>query len=308
MNQSHHGHQVVTKVIPFAARFFVLSIWSWAYTGQKGQRLSKTPAISGISFDEFGGKNNPPFPLFALATSYSQIFGHHIQILPYHSAAMESAMSLRTPEDPTQFNNADNIERYLQEDGHRIWGFVIYRCTYFSDADWDIVMSYLRSQIQRILQMDNGLDMLSSLRLTVFSDPSLYANASTSAIRAHFTQWAATAPAQEQGAGMSAGLSQRYRYCIMVDAEALNSVLREGSEPETLSDGFVNLIWKDWEPEPPRPNRRETPEEPIEGCTRHDVGWMRVAYQDVGVGMYYYLRDYNDRYREYRRPPEVARG
>ena len=32
----------------------------------------------------------------------------------------------------TRLNNADNIERYLQEDSHRTWGWVIYRCTYGS--------------------------------------------------------------------------------------------------------------------------------------------------------------------------------
>ena len=40
-----------------------------------------------------------------------------------------------------------------------------------------------------------------------------------------------------------------------------------------------------------------------------DVGWMKVEYQDVAVGMYYRLRDLSgDWHREYRRPPEVARA
>jgi hypothetical protein len=41
--------------------------------------------------------------------------------------------SRRTPERETVFNNADNVERQLQEDGHKIWGWVIYRCTYAND-------------------------------------------------------------------------------------------------------------------------------------------------------------------------------
>ena len=103
-------------------------------------------------------------------------------------------------------------------------------------------------------------------------------------------------------------MSQRYRYCVQVDAEALEAVIHAAAptEPDASSDGFVNLVWKDWEPA--RPDPREEVLEPIEGCTAHDVGWMRVAYQDVMVDMYYYLRDYNDWYREYRRPPEVARA
>ena len=216
-------------------------------------------------------------------------------------------MSRRTPQRSTLFNDADNIERYLQEDGHRTWGFVIYRCTYESDDDWDQFMECLRDQIRRSLEHSNGLDMMDSLSITVFEDRSILDGASTSVVREHFKQWAATAPQQEQGTGPA--LSQRYRYCVQVDAVALESVIHDApspSQPDTISDGFVNLIWRDWEPSKLDP--RQTPEEPIEGCTQHEVGWMRVAYQDVMVGMQYYLRDWNDWYSEYRRPPEVARA
>jgi hypothetical protein len=103
--------------------------------------------------------------------------------------------------------------------------------------------------------------------------------------------------------GTGPALSQRYRYCVQVDAVALESVIHGAPSPP---QGFVNFIWKDWEPS--RPDPREEVEEPIEGCTQHKVGWMRVAYQGVMVGMYYYLHDWNDWYAEYRRPPEVARA
>jgi hypothetical protein len=33
------------------------------------------------------------------------------------------------------FNNADNIERQLQEDGDKTWGCVIYRCTYMRNEE-----------------------------------------------------------------------------------------------------------------------------------------------------------------------------
>ena len=160
-------------------------------------------------------------------------------------------------------------------------------------------MERLRGRIRRTLEIYNGLDMMDSLSITVFEDRSILDDASTSVVRKHFKQRAATAPQQEQGTGPA--LSQRYRYCVQVDAEALESVIHD-----TISDGFVNLIWKDWEPD--KPDHREEVEEPIEGCTQHKVGWMNVAYQDVMVGMYYYLRGWNDWYTEYRRPPEVARA
>jgi hypothetical protein len=43
------------------------------------------------------------------------------------------AMSRRTPELRSCFDDADNIERGLEEDGHRTLDFVIYRRTYDSD-------------------------------------------------------------------------------------------------------------------------------------------------------------------------------
>lgn len=37
---------------------------------------------------------------------------------------------------PNRFNIVLNIEKSLQQDEHQTWGFVIYCCTYTSDADW----------------------------------------------------------------------------------------------------------------------------------------------------------------------------
>ena len=199
----------------------------------------------------------------------------------------------------TSFNTADNIERYLREDGHRTWGFVIYRCTYDSDDDWNKFMEHLRHQIRDALEFYNGLDIMDSLGLTVIDDRSILDDASTSFVREHFKQWAATAPEQEQGVGIGPGLSQRYRYCIQVDDFALESII------EDENDGYVNLIQKDWEPH--TADAREPAEDPIEDCTLHDVGWMMVAYRDVMVDMYYQLRGYNW-HTEYRRPPKVAHG
>jgi hypothetical protein len=206
----------------------------------------------------------------------------------------------RWPDGGTRFNNADNVERYLQEDGHRTWGLVIYRCTYARDDDWNKFMELLRQHIQRALKCYNGLDLMESLSLTVIEDPSTLDDASTSFVREHFKQWVTTAPEREQGEGVRPGLSQRYRYCIQVDDAALESIM----EDEDEGDGFVNLIKLEWVPETPHP--REPVEDPIEDCTLFDVGWIMVAWKEVMVDMYHLLRDYDDWCREYRRPPEVA--
>src|SRR5436305_4047404 len=176
-------------------------------------------AATGIQIEEFCHRLNSPITLLHEQYAMSQPF---------------TESSRRTPQYSTNLNNADNIERYLQEDGHRTWGFVIYRCTYDSDDDWNKFMEHLRHHIRQALEVYNGLDMMDSLSLTVIEDRSILDDASTSFVREHFKQWAATAPEQEQGEGIGPGLSQRYRYCIQVDDAALESII------EDKNDGFIN--------------------------------------------------------------------
>jgi hypothetical protein len=76
--------------------------------------------------------------------------------------------------------------------------------------------------------------------------------------------------------------------------------------------GYVNLISKEWEPYDPVEYEdeneivEEPPEEPIEGCTLHDVGWMKVLYDRVMVSKYNYLRNGMAWEYEYRRPPQLS--
>ena len=48
----------------------------------------------------------------------------------------------------------------------------------------------------------------------------------------------------------------------------------------------MDLIWEDWEPSAPPHPEEEPTEEAIEGCTRPDVGRMRVALDKVMVETY----------------------
>ena len=217
-------------------------------------------------------------------------------------------VSQRTPEYSTGLNSADEIERDLQKDNHRTWGYVIYRCDYESDADWLEFLTRLRYQVEGSLECYNGLDMLDNLDITVFEDKASLDGASKSAVREKFANWTETAPEAEQGTA-NAAASQHYRYCIHVDAEALESVVHHAvapPQPEGRGPGFVNLVSKYWEPD--TADLMEKGEEPVEGPELRDVGWMRVEYQSVMVDFYLLLRDWNDWYREYRRPPEIARA
>ena len=228
---------------------------------------------------------------------------------------MRKTPSQRTPQMMAWLNTADRIEEGRREDRHRTWGFVIYRCDYESDDDWKILIDRLNYWISDYLKFYNGLDMLDSLEIAVLEDRSTLEGASKDFVRERFTQWAAEAPQREQGTGP--GLSQRYHFCLQVDSAALKSIVYDSPPPSDYDGdrlGFVNLIWKDWEPEEEEIDPEDLPEEyrredkfpPIEGSTLEDVGWMKVSCRSL-VSFYGLLRDPNTWYTEYRRPPEIAR-
>jgi hypothetical protein len=208
--------------------------------------------------------------------------------------------SRRTPDRETMFNNADNVERQLQEDGHRIWGWVIYRCTYGNDQEWAEFMDRLRHYNERTLRFDNALDMQPSLDYHVFEDRDQFDNMHPSAVLKHFTQWAVTAPQQEQGEDAYPTRSQRYNYCLHVDQEALQSVIGGPAPPEdNFGPGYVNLVCK--------VIIGEMRPEHTDGRAEQDRCSMRINYQNLMVNWYSQLRPQGSWGNEYRIPPEVAR-
>ncbi|KAI7210372.1 hypothetical protein KC333_g8261 [Hortaea werneckii] len=208
--------------------------------------------------------------------------------------------SRRTPDRETAFNDADNVERQLQEDGHKIWGWVIYRCTYENDEEWAEFMRCLYFYIEKTLRFHNALDMQASLDCQVFEDRDRFDNMHPSAVREHFTQWAATAPQQEQGKGAYHWRSQRYNYCLHVDKDALQSVIGAPAPPaDNLGSEYVNLVCKEivggMRPEH------------TDGREKRDYCFMRINYQSLMVGWYSQLRPQGSWSNEYRIPPEVAK-
>ena len=93
-----------------------------------------------------------------------------------------------------EFNTAVQIERQLQQDGHRLWGFAIYRCTYDSDPDWTQFMQRLRLRMTEMLEFYYREDIMDNFDFTVIENRDLFDGASTSTIREHFKSWAAEAP------------------------------------------------------------------------------------------------------------------
>jgi hypothetical protein len=211
----------------------------------------------------------------------------------------------RTPSSPTFMNTADCIERGLLQDAHSIWGFVVF-LTPTPNASTEEAIRILFHCARTNLKTHNGLDLLPSMHMTVVQDSSLN---NSSAVRAGFRSWC-DANIHEQGDearardGPMGCQSQRYRYCIWIDDESLASFSNYDSTAHINDDVFVKLVWKDWVPSVPNPRSTIVADE-IEGSTQDDVGWMKVAVTSV-VDLYVLLRDWDDWYREYRRPPEIV--
>ncbi|KAF7510980.1 hypothetical protein GJ744_005526 [Endocarpon pusillum] len=246
-------------------------------------------------------------------------------------------ISPRTPNTiSTKFNAADKIERQLRVDGHRNWGFVVYRCTYTSDSAWELCVQRINASIRKTMSFYNGHDLLEEgcFKFTVIADASMLDRVTTQAVRRHFTEWCARMVHEEQGSREEIEsrrqeaspwdwrLPLRYRFCIQVDEASLQSVISEDGE------GWVKVIKGDWEsteatrqqqqqhetgPEMMAEDEGEFTEDEddeeypaVEECTEEDVGWVKVQL-NVMLGFYVNQRDPNLWHITYRRPPDVVR-
>lgn len=98
--------------------------------------------------------------------------------------------SKRDPTMDAGRNAADRLEKLLDEDGFKKWGFVICRCTYQNNTDWENFMARFVCAVPEYLEFYNGLDLLDKFTPTVLEDPSLrarqsllYASTSISGLR-----------------------------------------------------------------------------------------------------------------------------
>ncbi|OOQ89204.1 hypothetical protein PEBR_16846 [Penicillium brasilianum] len=174
-------------------------------------------------------------------------------------------------------------------------------------------MTLLFDQTTSLLECHNGLDLLNKFATTFIEDSSLkekqlLPSASIS------KKWAATTKHQEQNilSGREHHTqSGRYRYFLMVDREALESVLNE-SELDFSKSAFVRLVDGQWEAEVLDEEELEAlggpPEElePLEGCTLEDVGWMKIPFTDSEfTDFVWFQSDTNGWDMVYMRPPNM---
>lgn len=194
----------------------------------------------------------------------------------------------------------ERIRDMLNYYGLTKWGFIIYRCTYGDDGAWDRFMHRLNAhKDDALIDKYDDKYLAHHLDWNVQQDPSLD-RATKDQVRERFRTWVATDARTEfpTSADYQDKIHRllhenpRYKYCVHVDAESMQSVL-DGpppTEPDLHGVSHVNLIradyaWEAGEKESAKLRDEGEPQdegEPeLEGRTSRDVGWMRVAVQGL---------------------------
>jgi hypothetical protein len=159
------------------------------------------------------------------------------------------------------------------------WGWLIYRCTYTSDAAWSRFRSTFESQSRAQIAASDAIDIADRLEWTWVEDAASLDGISTVALRERFRAWAADDVARQALEKYDPTTIARYSYFAKVDEEVMRNM--DGFlalDSHWAKGDLVNFVDADWEPD----SIREEDEEPddfeeIEGCTEEDVGWMRVS-------------------------------
>ncbi|KAI5238796.1 hypothetical protein E4T43_07166 [Aureobasidium subglaciale] len=208
----------------------------------------------------------------------------------------------------------------------QIWGFIIYRCTYGGDNAWAQFIHHIKQRtIDSFHRQDDAQILVPRLDIPVIEDPALE-GASKSDIRRRFKEWVNINARLECTAAISAGQFQtllreipRFNFCIHVDAEVLDAVIRRGPSLDetmaTVDEPMRTGLGTNTTRQHPIVGMKDTKrtrtlstkdenEEEIEGCKLYDVGWMRVSVEDLMPRTYGNLIDINSWELYYHQPSD----
>jgi hypothetical protein len=88
----------------------------------------------------------PSISLLGISHTQVMFYSFRASSLRSYSAAFSSTTTRPTlPRGDSFLNTADQIQDRLLEDGHRIWGFAVYRCTYRDNAAWETCLERLNA-------------------------------------------------------------------------------------------------------------------------------------------------------------------
>ncbi|KUL85209.1 hypothetical protein ZTR_08924 [Talaromyces verruculosus] len=116
------------------------------------------------------------------------------------------------------------------------WGFTIYRTVYTSESDqyWGTVLEAISKVVMKRLDEDEPSRIFQEgYRPLVFDDPAEFNEATLDKIRDHFRE------VQESDNG-NAGV--RFRWCLVIDDGALQSILRHPEPKSGQKGGWVTVV------------------------------------------------------------------
>lgn len=224
------------------------------------------------------------------------------------------------------YEDAVELKNLLKDSG-RLWGFVVYRCTYNDEYRWRRFMEIMDTRVRESLAESSlspaGRNLvMERLKWDVQDDPVILEDATIDTVRERFKQYRSpTAPGpanvhDEARKGWKGCLSTDYNFCIRINEASLASVLDEAPQPlprGELGIPYVDLVDVEWE----LPERLEGDSEeeylasldqgypPMAGYTLGGLPWRRIPLARM---MPYVYMDLDESWRinyYFDRPPDV---
>jgi hypothetical protein len=192
------------------------------------------------------------------------------------------------------------------------WGWLIYRCTYTSDAAWSRFRSAVEAQSRAQTAASDAPEIADRLEWTCVEDPATLDGISTVALRERFRAWVAGDVARQGLEEYDPTTIARYSYFVKVDEEVMQNLGGFLAADSYWAKGdFVKFVDANWEPATVREEDEEWCEpnfyEEIEVCTEEDVGWMRISPFMINTAFYETLNGDNMAWELfYSRPPHIV--
>ncbi|EAU33403.1 predicted protein [Aspergillus terreus NIH2624] len=192
----------------------------------------------------------------------------------------------RIPDDALDdYSKKDSSLSYAELKNDSPWGFVVYRCSYRDNSQWQRMVRLITSSVEESLTLNRRIDLLSRHRLTIMDD-------------ATREQRKSPVNGGESSIDVEMTLGTRYNFCLFVDDIALESLDRMSLPTIKLLCRFFGIRGPDERDYVVHPDYEdgETAEE------HEDVGWMYTCVVDY-CDIYTRLVESSDWYEEYCRPP-----
>ncbi|GES63342.1 hypothetical protein ATEIFO6365_0007002900 [Aspergillus terreus] len=220
----------------------------------------------------------------------------------------------RIPDDALDdYSKIDSSLSYAELKNDSPWGFVVYRCSYHDNSQWQRMVQLITSSVEESLTLNRRIDLLSRHRLTIMDDATQFDGATSHMVRDNVQSWvssqlsAVLEDSEQRKSPVNGGessidvemtLGTRYNFCLFVDNIALESLDRMSLPVIKLLCRFSGIRGPDERNYVVHPDYEdgETAEE------HEDVGWMYTCVVDY-CDIYTRLVESSDWYEEYCRPP-----